>query len=97
MTRIEFIKKVSADTGAPYVRCEQWVNAVLNSLSDALVTEDQLRLRGLGTFEHVARSARKGRNASTGEIIYIPAKTGIKFIPAKTNAREVKDIPVATG
>ena len=97
MTKTEFIKKVAADTGAPYVHCEKWTNAVRDSMADALVTEDVLKLRGVGIFEHVARKARKGRNASTGEIIVIPARTGIKYTPSDAIAEEIKDIPVAMG
>lgn len=95
MTRIEFIKKVAADTGSPYTRTEKWVNAVLDSLADAIITEDELRIQRFGTFEHVARKARKGRNASTGEMFVIPAKTGVKFTPCSSISDEVKDIPVA--
>lgn len=94
MTRVEFIKKVANDTNSSYTRTEKWVNAVLDSLADAIITEDELRIQRFGTFEHVARKARKGRNASTGETILIPAKTGIKFTPALAISEEVKDIPV---
>lgn len=97
MTKTEFIKKVSVDSGAPYVHSEKWTNAVLDSLADALITEDVLKLRGVGIFEHVARKPRKGRNASTGEIIEIPARTSIKYTPSDAIAEEIKDIPVAEG
>jgi len=38
---------------------------------------------GLGKLIKVKRSARKGRNPSTGEVIKIPAKTVVKFRLAK--------------
>lgn len=82
MTKTEFIKKVAQDADAPYTRTEQWVNTVLNSLVDAIITEDAVKLSGLGTFTHVGRKARMGRNAATGEAIEIPARTAVKFTPS---------------
>ncbi len=94
MTRVDFIKKVAKDTGAPYCQAEQWVNAVLDSLGDALVTEDEVRLRGFGQFEHKRRKAKVGRNAVTGEPIPIPPKTIVHFEPSRQIASDVRDIPV---
>lgn len=97
MTRSEFTRKVAQDTGTSIARAEPWVNAVFKSLADAMVTEDIIKIHKFGTFEHVARQARKGRNSHTGEVIYIPAKTAIKFTPNDEIADAVKDIPVAEG
>lgn len=94
MTRSEFSRKVANDTNESYVQAEKWTNAVLDSLADALITENEVRLRGLGQFAHVGRKARVGRNASTGEPIAIPPKTVVKFIPAIKIADEVRDIPI---
>lgn len=94
MNKAEFIQKVAKDTNAPYIRTEPWVNAVLNSLADAITNEDEVLFLGFGRFEHVARKARHGRNASTGELIPIPARTVVKFTPAKQIAKTVAVIPV---
>ncbi len=94
MTREDFIRKVAKDTGAPYVQSKQWVNAVMDSLADALINEDVIKMRGLCTFEHCRHKARSGRNASTGERIVIPPRTVIKFIPSTHIAEAIKDIPV---
>lgn len=94
MTKIEFIHKVAEDTHAPYSHAEPWVNAVLNSLADAITAEDSVQFMGFGKFEHIARKARHGRNASTGELIPIPARTVVKFTPAKQIAQAVSVIPV---
>lgn len=94
MTRADFIHKVAKDTNAPYTRTEPWVHAVLNSLADAIITEDEVKIMGFGKFEHVGRKARFGRNASTGERIPIPARTVIKFTPAQQIADAVSVVPV---
>lgn len=89
MTKTEFIQKVAKDTNAPYTHTEPWVNAVLDCLADAIITEDEVKLAGLGSFEHVGRKARQGRNASTGETIQIPARTAVKFKPSGKIKQEV--------
>lgn len=89
MTKREFIQKVADDTKAPFTHTEPWVNAVLNSLIDAIITEDEVKIAGLGVFSHVGRKARSGRNASTGETIMIPARTAVKFTPSGRIKSEV--------
>ena len=49
-----------------------------------LKKEGVLRLSGLGTFRKRKSKARMGRNPATGEQIKIPARTRLRFTPAKT-------------
>jgi DNA-binding protein HU-beta len=42
-----------------------------------------LRLAGLGVFRKRKLKARMGRNPATGEQIKIPARTRLRFTPAK--------------
>jgi len=42
-----------------------------------------LRLAGLGIFRKRQSKARMGRNPATGEAIKIPARTRLRFTPAK--------------
>ena len=50
--------------------------------------ERWLRVAGLGAFRERKPTARVGRNATTGEQIKIPARTCLRFTPA----RVLKDI-----
>ena len=43
-----------------------------------------LRLSGMGVFRKRKSNARMGRNPATGEAIKIPARTRLRFTPAKT-------------
>ena len=49
-----------------------------------LKKEGSLRLAGLGIFRKRKLKARVGRNPATGEQIKIPARTRLRFTPAKT-------------
>jgi DNA-binding protein HU-beta len=48
-----------------------------------LKKEGVLRLAGLGVFRKRRLKARTGRNPATGEQIEIPARTRLRFTPAK--------------
>jgi DNA-binding protein HU-beta len=48
-----------------------------------LKKEGLLRLAGLGVFRKRKLKARVGRNPATGEQIKIPARTRLRFTPAK--------------
>ncbi len=48
-----------------------------------LKKEGALRLAGLGIFRKRKTKARIGRNPATGEQIKIPARTRLRFTPAK--------------
>jgi DNA-binding protein HU-beta len=48
-----------------------------------LKKEGSIRLAGLGVFRKRKLAARVGRNPATGEQIKIPARTRLRFTPAK--------------
>ncbi|HEV3108859.1 MAG TPA: HU family DNA-binding protein [Candidatus Binataceae bacterium] len=57
----------------------------LNSLVvRELKREGSLRLAGLGIFRKRKSKARMGRNPATGQQIKIPARTRLRFTPAKS-------------
>jgi DNA-binding protein HU-beta len=49
-----------------------------------LKREGSLRLAGLGIFRKRKTKARIGRNPATGQQIKIPARTRLRFTPAKS-------------
>jgi DNA-binding protein HU-beta len=61
--------------------------SALDELNDLvcrqLKKEGSLRLAGLGVFRKRKLKARVGRNPATGERIKIPARTRLRFTPAK--------------
>lgn len=71
------------------------VRRVLGYLEDictvALAAGDRVRLPGLGTLEVVDRAARTGRNPQTGEPVEIPARSVVKFKPAKSLREALND------
>jgi DNA-binding protein HU-beta len=62
---------------------EKAVNALVDSIKEALNKGDKVSLVGFGTFEVRDRAARSGRNPQSGEAIKIPAGKVPAFRPGK--------------
>jgi DNA-binding protein HU-beta len=61
--------------------------AVLDTITTALASEEKVQILGFGTFEVRERSARTGRNPQTGEEMQIAASK----VPAFKAGKELKD------
>lgn len=59
------------------------VNAVFDSIAEALRGGEEVRLVGFGTFSVAPRAASEGRNPRTGEKIQLSASKQAKFKPGK--------------
>ena len=55
------------------------LNAMIDTVQDAVAKGDKVTLPGFGAWSQSQRSARQGRNPRTGEIVQIPASKGVKF------------------
>lgn len=53
---------------------EVMVNAVFDSMTEALSKGDRIEIRGFGSFMVKQREAREGRNPRTGELVAVAAK-----------------------
>ncbi len=85
MTKFELIRYIR-NTAGEALTLDQ-IDAVLRALPGAaahsLRRDGEFALHGLGKLKLVERAARVGRNPRTGEVIEIPAKKAVKFVPAK--------------
>jgi integration host factor subunit beta len=53
---------------------EIMVNSVFESMTDALLRDERIEIRGFGSFVVKHRQAREGRNPKTGEVVSVAAK-----------------------
>ena len=76
---------VNAVTGAGLSKADaaKAVDAVLDAVTGALSSGDDVRLVGFGTFSVSERKASECRNPRTGETIQIPASKQPKFKAGK--------------
>ena len=83
MNKTELINQVAERAGLSKKDAEQALNAMLDTVSDALAQGDKVQLVGFGSFEITARDARMGRNPKTKEPIEIPATKAPVFKAGK--------------
>lgn len=87
MNKGDLIDYVSAHADMTKKDAEKAINAVLDGIQGALADGDKVQLVGFGTFEVRTRSARKGRNPQTGQLIDIPASK----VPAFKGGKMLKE------
>ncbi len=78
----EMSRRVAEALGCSNGRGEKALNAVIESVTDAMRVGDRIVLTGFGTFELVkvkARMVRPIRGASSGELIEVPAHARVRF------------------
>ncbi len=90
MNKTELIKQVAVQSELTKPQASLAVDAVLESIKQALQNGDNVQLIGFGTFEVRDRAAREGRNPHTGEALTIPASKVPTFKAGKTLKEAVK-------
>lgn len=79
MTKSEFVDQVADRAGLSKKDAAEAVEAVLETIEDALKRGSDVTFSGFGKFSVSERGAREGRNPATGDKIQIPASRVPKF------------------
>lgn len=88
MTKSELIKRLSSKyTRLKESELEALVNLVLKEISDALIKNERVELRGFGAFSIRERAPRLARNPRTGEKVSVGSRKSIYYRAGK----ELKD------
>ena len=88
MTKSELIKRLSSKyTRLKEAELEALVNLVLGEISDALVKNERVELRGFGAFSIRERAPRQARNPRTGAKVTVGARKSVYYRAGK----ELKD------
>ncbi|MEE5992025.1 MAG: HU family DNA-binding protein [Oscillospiraceae bacterium] len=84
MKKAELIQAVAEKTGKSKKESAVFVDAVFESVQDALVSGEKVTLTGFGVFEVRDRAAKKCRNPRTGEMQDVEACKAPTFKAGKT-------------
>ena len=80
MNKRDLIDAISGRLGDKKSATEA-VNAVLDTIQDAVAKGDKVAITGFGVFEKSERPARTARNPATGATIQVPKSSVPKFRP----------------
>ena len=83
MNKTELIAAVAEKSELSKKDAEKAVNAVIETIVEAMKADEKVSLVGFGSFETKTRPARKGHNPSTGEEIEIEASKAASFKAGK--------------
>jgi DNA-binding protein HU-beta len=84
MTQSQVLAYLSEKVGTTKKQTKSMLETLTDLVVRELKREGALRLAGLGIFRKRKTKARIGRNPATGEQIKIPARTRLRFTPAKS-------------
>ena len=87
MNKTELIAAVAEKASISKKDADSAVNAVIDTIVEALAAEEKVQIVGFGTFEIRSRSARQGRDPRTNSPITIPASK----VPAFKAGKAFKD------
>jgi DNA-binding protein HU-beta len=84
MTQSQVAAHLADKLGISKKEAKSALDELTNLVVRELKKEGVLRLGGLGIFRKRKSKARMGRNPATGAAIKIPARTRLRFTPAKS-------------
>ena len=90
MTKADIINEISATTGVAKKDVTVTVEALMKVIRDAMCNEENVYLRGFGTFVVKKRAEKTARNISKNTTLTIPAHNFPGFKPAKSFQQRMK-------
>ncbi len=79
MNKSELIARVAYGADISIEKADKVINAFTHYVMQAVASNKEFCLAGLGTFNQIERSARVGRNPASGVRVNIPASNSVKF------------------
>jgi DNA-binding protein HU-beta len=90
MTKADLVGQVAKKAGLTTKASKDAVNAMFNTMADAMKRGEKVVVTGFGTFLVRKRASRKGRNPQTGAEIQIPGTMTPGFTAGKTLKRSIR-------
>ena len=89
MTKAEIVSDIAKKTGIDKTTVLNTVEAFMSSVKESLASEENVYLRGFGSFILKKRAQKTARNISKNTTIIIPEHNIPAFKPAKTFMHEI--------
>jgi len=90
MTKADIVNEIAKNTGIDKLTVLTTVEAFMETVKDSLAKNENVYLRGFGSFVIKQRAEKTARNISKNTTIIIPAHNIPSFKPAKTFLGVVK-------
>ena len=90
MTKADIVSEIAKNTGIEKVQVQAVVEAFMEGIKTSLIQQNNVYLRGFGSFIVKKRAQKVARNISKNTTITIPEHNIPAFKPAKSFAAKVK-------
>ena len=90
MTKADIVNEIAKSTGAEKVLVQTIVEAFMDNVRNSLIENNNVYLRGFGSFIIKKRATKVARNISKNTTITIPEHNIPAFKPAKSFSSDVK-------
>ena len=90
MTKADIVNEIAKKTGVEKTQIQTIVEAFMEEVKISLEKEENVYLRGFGSFIIKKRAEKVARNISKNTTITIPAHNIPAFKPAKSFASKIK-------
>ena len=90
MTKADIVNEIAKKTGVEKTQIQTIVEAFMEEVKTSLEKEENVYLRGFGSFIIKKRAEKVARNISKNTTITIPAHNIPAFKPAKSFASKIK-------
>lgn len=91
MTKAELVNEISTKTGIEKVAVQQTIESMMKVIRNSLINNENVYLRGFGSFIVKKRAKKTGRIITKNTTIIIPEHFIPAFKPAKTFTERVKN------
>jgi len=91
MTKADIVNEIAKNTGVDKVTVLTTVEAFMDAVKDSLSKDENVYLRGFGSFVVKKRAQKTARNISKNVTIKIPEHFIPSFKPSKSFVNQVKD------
>ena len=90
MTKADIVNEIAKSTGAEKVLVQTIVEAFMDNVRNSLIENENVYLRGFGSFIIKKRATKVARNISKNTTITIPEHNIPAFKPAKSFVAKIK-------
>ena len=90
MTKADIVNEIANSTGVEKVMVQTIVEAFMDNVRNSLIENNNVYLRGFGSFIIKKRATKVARNISKNTTITIPEHNIPAFKPAKSFVAKVK-------
>jgi DNA-binding protein HU-beta len=91
MTKADLVNEISKKTGIEKVSVQKTIESFMDSVKESLVSNENVYLRGFGSFVTKKRAEKTARNISKNTTIIIPEHYIPSFKPSKSFVNKVKE------